>query len=680
MQTVNIGILAHVDAGKTSLTERLLFDTGVIDRLGSVDAGTTQTDVGDIERRRGITIRSAVVAFTVGDRQVNLIDTPGHSDFVAEVERALRVLDGAVLVVSAVEGVQPHTRAIMKTLRSLRLPTLIFVNKIDRMGASATELIEDITRLLTPAVVPLGAVRGIGTPAAEFTGYPSIAASAPVLAEHDDSLLAALVDDVTPNPRQLVAAMRTQTAAGAVYPLFFGSALTGAGVPALLDALRHLLPPAPPAEAGLRGRVFAIERAAGGEKVAYVRSYGGDLRKRQRVIAYRREADGRVGSFRSQVTALRVVGVPEDQSHHLTAGYIAKVHGLAGVRIGDQIGSLHGLDGGPRATQTGEPNIRPFGEACEPNTKLFPPPSLETVVRPRHNGQSDALHAALVNLADEDPLIRTRVTSSGETSVLLYGEVQKEVIAATLADVYGLEATFAPSQIMHVERPIGTGNALEIIGHGFLATVGLRVEPGDGVRYRLEVELGSLPLSFHKAIEDSVRLALDQGVYGWPITDITVTLTHSGFWPRPGSAAGDFRDLTPHVLMQALAMAGTRVYEPCQRFELDVPPDKLGAVTAHLAHIGARIDATVDSGGSWRVTGEIPARLDYGFKQRLPNLSNGEGLWSSVPEGDRPVVGEPSRRPRTDGNPFDRVEYTRFLAQRHLATTTLPTPQQLGRI
>jgi ribosomal protection tetracycline resistance protein len=650
MQTINIGILAHVDAGKTSLTERLLFETGVIDRLGSVDSGTTATDTGDIERQRGITIRAAVAAFTVGDRQVNLIDTPGHSDFVAEVERAIGVLDGAVLVLSAVEGVQPHTRVLMKTLRSLRLPTLIFVNKIDRVGAGAAELVGDITRLLTPAVAPMGAVRGIGTPIAEFIAYDqsdALASWAPVLAERDDVLLAALVNDVTPAPGQMVAALRAQTAAGAVYPLLFGSALSGAGAPALLDAIGHLLPPSPPAEAGLRGRVFAIERGAGGEKAAYVRSYGGDLHKRQRVTAYRREPDGRIGTYRAQVIGLRVIGIPDEGPHHLTSGHIAKIYGLAGVRIGDQIGSPDGLDG----------------------QAYFPPPSLETVVRPRDERQSDALYASLVNLADSDPLIRTRVTLDGEISVLLYGEVQKEVIAATLANGYGIEATFAPSRIMHVERPIGVGDAVEIIGHGFLATVGLRVEPGDGVHFRLEVELGSLPLSFHKAIEDSVRHALGQGIYGWPVTDITVTLTHCGFWP-PHSAAGDFRDLTPHVLMQALARAGTRVYEPCHHFELDVPAERLGAVTAYLAHIGARIDSAADSGATWHVIGEIPTRLAYGFQQRLPHLSNGEGLWSSVSEGDRAVVGEPPRRPRTDGNPFDRVEYTRFLAQRHLTTTT----------
>ena len=621
MQTVNIGILAHVDAGKTSLTERLLYDTGAIDRLGSVDSGTTQTDTGDIERRRGITIRSAVAAFTVGDRQVNLIDTPGHSDFVAEVERALGVLDGAILVVSAVEGVQPRTRVLMRTLRSLRLPTMIFVNKIDRVGARTTELVADLVRLLTPAVVP------VDTPDAWL----------PVLAERDDGLLAAFVGGVAPPPGRLTEALQAQTSAGTAYPLVFGSALTGAGVPRPLDAIRHLLPPSPPPEPALRGRVFAIERGAGGEKVAYVRSYGGQVRPRQRVTVHRREPDGRVGAYRAQVTGLTVLG---GRSDCLTAGHIARVRGLPGVRIGDQLGTDRGLDGQAH----------------------FPRPSLETVVRPRDRTQSGALHAALVTLADEDPLIRTRVTRDGETSVLLYGEVQKEVIGATLAEAYGVEAVFTPSRVMHLERPVGVGRAVELIGHGFRATVGLRVQPGRGLRYGLEVERGSLLPAFHTAIEETVRAALEQGVYGWPVTDITVTLTHSGYW-APLSTAGDFRDLTPLVLMAALAQAGTRVYEPCHRFELEIPADRLGAVTAYLAHLGARIDTTDGCGDTWHVTGEIPARLAYPFQQRLPALSTGEGVWSSTVEGDRAVVGPPPRRPRTDGNPFDRTEYTRHLAR-----------------
>src|ERR671922_1105552 len=171
MRTLNLGILAHVDAGKTTLTERLLFTAGAIDDLGTVDSGTTQTDSLELERERGITIRSAVASFAVGDLQVNLVDTPGHPDFIAEVERVLGVLDGAVLVISAVEGVQPQTRILMRALGRLRIPTLVFVNKIDRVGADPERTLRGVEEWLTPAAVPMGVPSGLGTRSASFTPY-----------------------------------------------------------------------------------------------------------------------------------------------------------------------------------------------------------------------------------------------------------------------------------------------------------------------------------------------------------------------------------------------------------------------------------------------------------------------------------------------------------------------------
>src|SRR3954469_7920913 len=200
MRTLNLGIVAHVDAGKTTLTERLLFTAGAIDRVGSVDAGTTQTDSLDLERERGITIRSAVASFLVGDLAVNLVDTPGHPDFIAEVERVLGVLDGAVLVVSAVEGVQPQTPLLFRALRRLNVPTLIFVNKIDRAGADPERVLADLRRRLSYAVVPMGTVRDPGTTAACFVPFGSshpghAAALAETLAEHDDSILRDFVGD-----------------------------------------------------------------------------------------------------------------------------------------------------------------------------------------------------------------------------------------------------------------------------------------------------------------------------------------------------------------------------------------------------------------------------------------------------------------------------------------------------
>ena len=285
-RTLNLGILAHVDAGKTTLTERLLHAAGVIDEIGSVDAGTTQTDSLALERQRGITIKSAVVSFAIGGVTVNLIDTPGHPDFIAEVERVLSVLDGAVLVISAVEGVQPQTRVLMRALQRLRIPALLFVNKIDRPGAGERRVLQAISARLSPDIVPMGFTHGLGTRAAGFTAWgeqdtAARARLAEVLAERDERILAAYVHDELTVPygrlrRELVA----QTRRALVHPVFFGAAVTGAGVPPLMTGLTELLPAAA-GEAGgpVSGRVFKIERGPGGEKVAYVRMFSGTVRK-----------------------------------------------------------------------------------------------------------------------------------------------------------------------------------------------------------------------------------------------------------------------------------------------------------------------------------------------------------------------------------------------------------------
>ena len=268
---LNLGILAHVDAGKTTLTERLLYCAGVIDAPGSVDAGTTQTDSLALERQRGITIKSAVVSFTVGGAVVNLIDTPGHPDFIAEVERALSVLDGVVLVVSAVEGVQPQTRILWRALQRLRVPTMFFVNKIDRRGAGYGRLLGTIAERLTPAIVPMSTVTGLGTGKATARPngrglFPDRALLAERLAEHDDEVLAAYLGDPAALPpdwlRQKLAAQVRDTL---VHPVYFGSAATGAGVDDLLRELPRLLPAAGQDAGGpVTGRVFKVERGPAG--------------------------------------------------------------------------------------------------------------------------------------------------------------------------------------------------------------------------------------------------------------------------------------------------------------------------------------------------------------------------------------------------------------------------------
>ncbi|MES0832823.1 GTP-binding protein [Nocardiopsis tropica] len=651
---LNIGIVAHVDAGKTSLTERLLFDAGALDRLGSVDAGDTRTDSGRIERERGITVRTAVASFRAGPVQINLVDTPGHTDFVAEVERALTVLDGAVLVLSAVEGVQAHTRVLMRTLREAGLPVALFVNKTDRRGARPDGVLADVRRLLSPDAVALNRVRGAGTPGARTlppdrddpaTGE----ALAEVLAAHDDDLLARLVDGLpAPPAHELDRMLAAQVARRLVHPVLFGSAVTGAGAPALVRALTCLFPATAPepgtADPEPRGTVFSVERSASGEKTGYVRLRSGRLAERDRVVLHRdtsTASDGPESSHSGRVTRLEVVGAEGDRTRALTAGHIGRVRGLPGLRVGDRLGPPAPCGPGPR----------------------FARPSLEAVARPEHEGEGPRLHAALTALAEQDPLIGVRAVPGHGVSVLLYGEVQKEVVAATLADDFGVRAVFDRSTIVHVERPAGVGEAVETVGSqpadGFTATVGLRVEPGEegsGVVFRREVELGALLPSFDRAVAETVHDTLSQGLYGWQVTDCVVTLVRSGF-VAPTSTARDFRCLTPMVLMRALHRAGTRVMEPVHACELEVPADTLSAVLAALGAAGGHVHESRPGGGAWELRGELPARAVHGFRTALPGLTRGEGFLLSRRSRVRPVAGAPPRRARTDGNPLNREEY-----------------------
>jgi ribosomal protection tetracycline resistance protein len=603
-RTLNLGILAHVDAGKTTLTERLLHAAGVIHTLGSVDKGTTQTDTLALEQQRGITIKTAVATFAIDDVTVNLIDTPGHPDFIAEVERVLAVLDGAVLVVSAVEGVQAQTPLLWRALERLRVPTVFFVNKTDRRGADPELVLAAIRERLTPGIVRADAD-------AETLMW--------ALAENDESLL----DGV--DPERLRAELAAQTRRGSVHPVFVGSALKGEGVDALLDGIGALLP----AEAGdsdgpLSGTVFKIERGDDGQKVAYVRLFSGTLRARQRL-----------GD--EKVTALAgFVGGKPVHSDSVAAREIAKVWGLRGVRIGDPIGEPHSS----ARTQ-------------------FPPPTLETTVVPADPADKAALHAALVQLAEQDPLINVRQDDARQEFTLsLYGEVQKEVVAATLEAEYGVAVSFGESTPLCVERPLGTGAAVEWLNkepNPFPATLALRIEPaegGAGELFRREAPTLGLPLYAYKTVErfdeqmgEYARLATQKGPAGWRVVDWVVTLTEFEYAGSDGppSKRGplikpfELRDLTALVLSQALEQCGTVVCEPVNRFELGFPADTLSAVYSALARLRAVVE-TPEVTGDWATaTGEITAAATLELQQQLRGLTRGEGVLEATFHRYEPV-------------------------------------------
>jgi ribosomal protection tetracycline resistance protein len=655
-KTLNLGILAHVDAGKTTLTERLLHAAGVIHELGNVDDGTTQTDTLALEQQRGITIKTAVATFAIDDVTVNLIDTPGHPDFIAEVERVLSVLDGAVLVISAVEGVQSQTRILMRALQRLRIPTLMFVNKIDRPGAGDERVVQAISERLTPTIVPMGTLRELGTRAAYLTLSGADDAEfraqlSEVLAERDDAILAAFLEDESGVPyHRLREELAAQTKRALVHPVFFGSAITGAGVEALTAGIAELLPASEGDPDGpVSGTVFKIERGASGEKIAYVRMFSGTIRTRDRL---------QFGPAREdKVTAIAVFELgPAVQGPSVSVGAVAKLWGLDEIQIGDRI-----------------------GETGSNGAHQFPPPTLETVVVPNIPDDKARLRVALAQLAEQDPLINVRQDDSRqELSVSLYGEVQKEVIQSTLANDFGLDVTFRETTPIYIERPIGIGEAVEILhaeSNPFLATVGLRIDPapnGSGIDFRLQVNPRTLPLYLYKTAESFtehmgqyVRQTLQEGIFGWQVTDCIVTMTKCTYSVPDGppsrrgplSTAADFRKLTPIVVMRALEEAGPVVCEPIVRVNLEIPMDTIGAVMPALARLGAAVETPSLQGKLCTIETVLSAARAHDLQRRLPGLTRGEGVLESSFEGYEPVSGDQPTRRRTTANPLNSGEY-----------------------
>ncbi|BCC00879.1 tetracycline resistance protein [Bacillus cereus] len=639
MTTINIGIVAHVDAGKTSLTERILYETNVIKEVGRVDSGSTQTDSMELERQRGITIKASVVSFFIDDVKVNVIDTPGHADFIAEVERSFRVLDGAILVISAVEGVQAQTKILMQTLQKLNIPTILFVNKIDRSGANTEKVVKQIKTILSNETFPFYSVQNEGTKEARIIEYKSYDDCIERLAPYNESLLESFVNNEIVTDTLLREELEKQIQQANLYPIFFGSALTGIGVTELLENIPSLLPANNPSQdEELSGIVFKIEREPSGEKIAYVRVFSGTLHVRKYVHIQRDESLPHKEKIKKMCMFHNGNAV---QTSTVPSGDFCKVWGLNNIKIGDIIGE-----------RTDYIKDIHFAE-----------PQMEAAINAVPKERIHDLYAALMELCEEDPLIKVwKDDIHNELYIRLFGEVQKEVIETTLYEKYNLQVTFSNTRVVCMEKPIGIGSSVEVMGekaNPFYATVGFKVERGElnsGITYKLGVELGSLPLAFHKAIEDTVFQTLKQGLYGWEVTDISVTLTHTGY-ASPVTTASDFRNLTPLVLMDALKQAETYVYEPVNEFELTVPKQAISTAMYKLAAIPATFSEPIFNNDSYHLTGSLPVAKTENFQRMLHSFTEGEGFFTTKPAGYKKLKAPFPTRKRVDNNPLNRKDY-----------------------
>jgi ribosomal protection tetracycline resistance protein len=575
LKQLNLGIVAHVDAGKTTLTERLLYAAGVIDAVGSVDRGTTQTDSLALERQRGITIKAAVVSFTVDDVHVNLIDTPGHPDFIAEVERALGVLDGAVLVISAVEGVQPQTRILMRALQRLQLPALLFVNKMDRLGADKDRVMRAISHRL-----------GLGVE----------------------------------------------------QPVFFGSARTGEGIERLMSGIARLLPSAEAdADAPVSATVFKIERGARSQKLAYVRMFAGTVRTRDR-LPFQRGHEEKVTAIDvfERGSAQRRTSVSAGEIAKLSGLVDVRIGDRIGDRTGPCPTGAPSRQFDPPALEAvvipGQP-----GDGARLRVALAQLAEQDPLINVRQNDVRHEISVSLYGEVQKEVLQQTLAqdfgleVAFGTTTTICIERPRRTGHALELlqSDDHPFSATIG----LRVEpAPAGSGvefrldtEARRIPLHIYKTADAFRDAMTQYVRETLKAGPNGWEVTDCSVTMDACAYYTGDG-------------PQKPTRPTPKATAADFRKLTPIVLMRALARAGTVVCQPVMDVSLEVPADTVGAVLALVGRLGGSIKSQFRRAELAVIETSVPAAQEQDLRRQLPELTSGEGVIEASFGGYQPIT------------------------------------------
>jgi len=624
----NVALLAHVDAGKTTLTERLLFHTGAIRKLGSVEEGTTRSDTLEVERRRGISVMTTLTPFEYKGVRFNLFDTPGHADFAAQVEKSLWALEGAVLLVSAPDGVEPYTVQLSEVLERCHIPYLVFINQCDRPTADADKTFLDVAQSLRVRAFRLPPGNEVGDEWAE------------TLCEEDEATTERYLSQGFLTREQAARATRAQMGYCLV-PVLSGSAATGEGVGALLDAMLELLP-APAGDPGgeVSGRVFGLvqDRALGCG--AHVKLYSGTLRVRDAV-----ELPGRTCRI-LQIRSLTPQGWKDTGT--LEAGDVGAVYGLSDCRVGDNVGSENCL---PRGMGLG----------------ILRRPLARAEVIPASEEDMPALREAMERLSAEDPLLE--VTWSPRLRTLeagIMGSIQLEILESLLSQRFSLSVTFGKPHVVYKETPAGRGEGVCIYTMpkpcwAKLWAVVTPLPTGSGVEFVCSASPKRLPYRYRGQIEQTLPRALRQGRLGWEVTDIRIEIVDGEDHPIH-THPRDFIVATPWVVADALRDAGSRLLEPMLAAVVSVPEALGGRLMHELQEMRGTYTTTRAQGGFLRVEARLPAATSLDFPIRLASFTSGKGRYWAKPDGYELC---PCREtaPRRGVDPLDTARY--ILAMRN---------------
>ncbi|MBC7220996.1 elongation factor G [Candidatus Bipolaricaulota bacterium] len=653
----NIGIAAHIDAGKTTVTERILYFTGRVHRVGEVDDGEATMDWMPQERERGITITAAATTAEWKGHWINVIDTPGHVDFTAEVERCLRVVDGMVALFCAVGGVQPQSETVWRQAEKYRVPRIAFVNKMDRTGADfwgvVREMREELGARAVPVVIPIGAEEAFaglvdlvrmeaiyyreggsgmtieaGPVPANLAEEAQAARDALLerAAEEDDGLLAKYLAGEEPEAGEVIRALRRATVAGRIIPVLAGSAFRNKGVRRLLDAVVDFLPsPAdlPPAagtwdgatveraptdDAPLAALAFKVQADRHVGKLTYLRVYSGALRSGEFVLNASRGCRQRVGRLFQMHADHRQ---PVDE---LRAGEVGAAVGLNETFTGDTLSAA------------ASPVVLAPIE--------FPAPVIDLAVAPLRRAEGDRLARGLADLAAEDPTFIVRPNpETGDIVISGMGELHLEIIVDRLRREFGAEVTTGQPQVAYRETVTGTveheGKLVKQTGgHGQYAHVVLRVEPapaGAGFEFESRVVGGRVPREYVPAVERGIVEAMAAGPYAqFPVVDVRVFLL-DGSAHEVDSSEQAFRTCAAATFREACRRAGMQLLEPVMEAEITVPEADLGAVMGSMASRRGRIVALEPRGRLQVVHAEVPLATMFGYTTELRNITSGRG-------------------------------------------------------
>ncbi len=604
---INIGIVAHVDAGKTSLTENLLYVSGKIRQKGSVDQGTAQTDRLDIERQRGISIRTASATLTWQDIRINLLDTPGHVDFMGEVERCFAALDAAVLVISAVEGIQSHTEYLWQTLRELKIPCLIFINKIDRAGSQIEAILLEMQQRWQIQPCLMSEVSREGDKSCDSHSKPLREVFSEQLIELDDTLLEQYLSGRTIKDADYAVVFRRLVADLTLVLVYCGSMAMGLGAEELLDAIVQWLPESSTdCEAPLSGIVYKVEHDTALGRVAHVRLFSGSLQNRDEIILPREQEKRKIFQIR------QFNGAKQEDSGMLKAGEIGAVYGLSSIRVGDILGSVDQPD----------------------QNRSYTHPFLSVQIQALQTAQDPLLMQALQELSAEDPLLQAEWRKESRAAqVKITGTIQLEIIQALLQTRFHLQVRLFSPEVVYYETPIRSGIGFEeyTMPKPCWAILKLQIEPGErgsGYQFSSIVSNDKLYYRYQRHIEQSLQNCLKQGIYGWPVTDLKITLI-DGEHHIVHTHALDFFVATPMAFLKGMQNCGSSLLEPILSYHFEGPSNYANKIAGDIMKMRGRFRGPYIFDGQFTLEAEIPAATSMNYQLTLSRLSDGRCRMSS---------------------------------------------------